>query len=170
MRRECFDPVYNELLLDIDISEVGKYLNHVELLPTNSRDIQPTKMYLSLQKKFHNILKRDSQRCSELYVNQVIFDVFSQQNRKEKIEDFGFCLDVKPLYGGSRPWKLIYEMKLCRSKRGNKNYGILTDSEVWEFFYLDENNKIFTSKCYDFRAEKKEIWNFIDFIINEVHK
>lgn len=46
-------------------------------------------------------------------------------------------------------------------------FGLLTDSESWEFFRIDENHKVWKSRVYtyQFTYSKKEIWQFLHHLI-----
>ena len=45
-------------------------------------------------------------------------------------------------------------------------FGILSDSDRWIFYRLDENSKVWRSIDYFFRRDKSDIWTFVDHIID----
>lgn len=89
---------------------------------------------------------------------------------------FLIVVEVKCYQTNSLPWQLLSIMSHLQKVRKDAQkkiydtFGILTDSEFWQFFHLDQHHKIWISKRYDFGSEMTCVWKFIDFIIDTAEK
>jgi len=90
----------------------------------------------------------------------------------KELQSMTFIVQAKKYEGDRVPWQLLatmahfQEIRKDAQKKTYDIFGILTDSDKWEFFHLDQQCKIWKSKTYSFGIEKIHIWKFIDFIID----
>jgi hypothetical protein len=85
-------------------------------------------------------------------------------------------IEAKCYLGDTKPWQLLAIMshfqllRMHAQKKIHTIFGILTDSDIYRFFRLDENHKVWRSKPYTMQGDMNIIWEFIDYMIDTAEK
>ena len=98
-------------------------------------------------------------------------------NEKKTLDTLLFVIEAKRPNEKWNIYQLIgymgilqqHRIKKMKKRKETKNctiYGILSDSELWQFFRLDNFGKAWSSEPLYFPSRQEEIWNWINFLID----
>ena len=65
---------------------------------------------------------------------------------------------------------IIHKERQEKSKINSNVYGVFTDSESWQFIRIDSCSKVWASEKIDITLRRKEIWSWMNYIIETATK
>lgn len=172
---------FKRLFNYVDESEVENEINPTSWIspsPPPERNVEPSALFMGLLERLHQCWDRNKEATTRTYIDQVILDVL--WGRRDMLRtnmplSTTLVVEAKVYRGDSHPWQLLsimahYQSVKKAAQKLTTVYGILTDSEDWTFYRLDNNSKVWCSRKYSFSREKKSIWKFIDYIIDTAER
>lgn len=171
---------FQELFKNVDISEIVNeinpvYMNHESLLLDHQ--VEPSDVYKDIISRIREYCNRYSILTTKLYIDNIILDVLHKRksrNNSEKLKYSGLNNDINvfllinsiELLSDFNPYRLLSVMAYYKDIH-KEIFGILSDSDRWVFYKIDENLKVWRSIDYFLKRNKKDIWKFIDYIIDK---